>query len=201
MADCLRWHAPALAFSALGRRVQPCLTIYKLLNPSAFVNLSVSGETAQGWTSDATARDAIIQKGSHLICELGFNDIYVGSRSAAQLTSDLGTLYALARSGQKVFQTTITPTSGGSWGSLGTQTPNSNNSVRVTFNTAVRGAPGTFSTINGYYDAAAAWESSFNSGLWVVTPSGPYTVDGVHGNANGYLLVPTGYFINPVVWP
>jgi lysophospholipase L1-like esterase len=60
------------------------------------------------------------------------------------------------------------------------------NSERTTFNKAARSImPGTDGTI----DVAGILESAPNSGKWVVAPSPPYTVDGVHPSPAGYGLV------------
>ena len=66
------------------------------------------------------------------------------------------------------------------------------------FNAAARSIlPGT----QGTFDIAKVFGSSLDSGLWTVTPTPPYTADGVHPTPSGYLRVPSAGVISPVVWP
>ena len=171
-----------------------------------FVNIAVSGEQAVNWLADGTARNQIIRKGSHMICELGTNDIANGQTSAQLITSLQG-IFALARPGQKIYQTTITPsdsdpgTPSAAFTTLTQQTPNNNPSVTVTFNTAIRSGSSGLTALNGYYEVDNVFESSTNSRKWLVTGSPPYTADGIHPNLAGYLLVPAAGVISPVAWP
>ena len=141
-----------------------------------------------------------------MICELGTNDIANGQTSAQLITSLQG-IFALARPGQKIYQTTITPsdsdpgTPSAAFTTLTQQTPNNNPSVTVTFNTAIRSGSSGLTALNGYYEVDNVFESSTNSRKWLVTGSPPYTADGIHPNLAGYLLVPAAGVISPVAWP
>lgn len=173
-----------------------------------YINLSAGGQTSASWNTGATARNLIIQKGSHLVCELGVNDIFSSGLTSAQLITNLNTIYALARSGQKIFQTTITPNpsdaSGSPYTTLVNQTVKPSDANRVTFNTAVRA---TLAGTTGAYDVASVLESSLNSGKWIVNtnptyPSAPpWTPDGLHPNTPGYQLVAASGVIPTPVWP
>lgn len=159
-----------------------------------FANFAVSSNTAQ---------NAIVTPlfgfGSHLVCELGVNDLY-NSRTSVQLITDLQALIAQPRPGQKVIQATITPETTGSWGSLVAQTIKSGNTERVTFNTAVRGGT-TGLPITGIIDTASMAEDSLNSGKWAVSPAPPYTNDGIHPNTAGHALIVAGATLPTLTWP
>lgn len=168
-----------------------------------FLNLSVSGETAQSFIAHATARALLIQKGSHLVTQLGINDFQVNGRTAAQVTSDMQTIWALKWAQQKVFQSTITPdpsdpgTPQPAYTTLTQQTPFPNDAARVTFNTSARAI---ITGSNGYYDMTSGLESSLNSGKWTVTPSPPYA-GGAHPNASGYAVIAAANLIPAPSYP
>lgn len=178
--------------------------ITRSLGSVPFLNLSNSSEVAQFWIARATARKLLIPKGSELIDELGTNDIYINGRSATQVISDKQGIAALARVGQKVYWTTLTPndtdpgTPSAAFTTLGQQTPVTGDSVRVTFNGDLRA--GGIAGMTGFYDITTVLESSLNSGLWVVTPTPPYTT-GLHPTVSGYALVPPSGVIGPVTNP
>jgi lysophospholipase L1-like esterase len=173
--------------------------IARALGNVPFLNLAVSGENAYTWSSDATARNLVIQKGSHLISELGLSDVINRGRTVSQTIAALQSVYALARPSQKIYQTTWTPhsSSSDSWATTDNQKALDNDAIKR-FNTAARSRlPGT----QGTFDIARVFDSSPDSGLWTVTPMPPYTADGVHPKPSGYLLVPSTGVIGPVVWP
>jgi lysophospholipase L1-like esterase len=160
--------------------------IARSLGSIPFLNLAVSGENAYSLSSNGSARNLLIQKGSHLICELGLSDLINHGRTVPQIIRDLRTVYSLARQGQKILQTTWTPRSQSSdkWITINNQTVLNNE--RTLFNRAARSIiPGSDGTV----DIAGVLESAPNSGKWVAAPSPPYTVDGVHPSPAGYALV------------
>lgn len=172
--------------------------VARSLGSIPFINISAGAQVAQSWLTNSSARAQLITKGSHLISEIGLNDLLGGGRTTAQLTSDLQLIFGLAASFQKKYQTTITPltTSTDAFATLINQTVRV--SDRINFNTAVRAG---LSGLNGFFDVASAVESSLNSGKWLVTPTPPYTDDGIHPILAGYLLVPASGVISGIVWP
>lgn len=190
--------------------------IARSLGNIPFVNVAVSGEKASTWVSDATARGTIMQNGSHMVCELGLNDI-LNSATAAQVTANLKTIYALARPGQKIYQTTYTPDTSGSanYSTLVGQTVFAQDSVRMSLNATYRTPPftGDLAALTGIYDVGGVFD--LGNSKWrvdnVSTFVAPYTGDGVHPNGtfssgypsgnNGYQLPPFEGVISPVSWP
>jgi hypothetical protein len=129
--------------------------------------------------------------GSALICEYGVNDFFTGAITSAALITRLHGILDLRRPGQKAYQTTITPetTSTDSWATTGNQTlvNGTQDTQRQTFNTAIRGSTTGLTTLTGFIDAAGTFESG-STGKWIVSPTPPYTVDGVHPNQAGHTL-------------
>lgn len=172
--------------------------VARSMGNTPFLNLSVGGEAAANFLTHGSARKLMIPKGSYLITGLGVNDFQALGRSAAQVTADTQAIWALKSTTQKAFQATITPhsTSADSFATVVGQTPVFGEANRTTFNTAARAI---IAGSNGCYDVAGVLESSLNSGAWVVSPSPPYTVDGLHPNVAGYALVPPANVIGPFV--
>lgn len=166
-----------------------------------FLNMGVPGQTATSWIAQATARDKLIQKGSHLIVQVGVNDLANG-RTSAQIITSLQGIYALARSGQKIYQTTITPdsTSTDSWATLVNQTTVPNPTTEyAALNTAIRAI---LANTTGTYDVTSVVENSLNSSLWPVTGAANFaTSDGLHPSSVGYNAVVSNNIIGPITWP
>lgn len=165
-----------------------------------FINLGCNGQIAGAWAASSPARLPLITKGSHMICEMGIND-FLGAGTSGGVLSDIQAIFALCRAGQKRYQTTINPfpTSSDSWVTLGNQTVSAGQDAqRTAFNDLIRaGSAGG----NGYYEVADVLESSRNSGKWGVTPTPPYTGDGVHPNTAGYAKVQASGAISGITWP
>lgn len=179
--------------------------IARSLGSVPFLNMAANGETTGYPGVNTAARQLMIQKGSHLVGEHGTNDIFGNNTTEANLITALKAEWALARADQKVFQTTILPRTNSSdaWTTLGNQSQISapNNTTRVAFNTDLRGGVITAPNLKGFFDVASVFESSLNSGNWLVTPTPPYTADGIHPNVAGYALVPGSGVVSPIVWP
>lgn len=173
--------------------------IARSLGSIPFINIAAGGQIAQNWATNSPARSPLIQKGSHLICEMGVNDLN-GSRTSAQLIADLQAIFAFGAAFQKKYQTTITPmsTSTDAFATLVNQTARASAAERMTFNNAVRaGSVGP----TGFFDIASVLESSVNSDKWIVAPTPPYTGDGIHPTPSGYLLVPAAGVISGITYP
>ena len=181
--------------------------IARSLGNIPFINLAAGGMTANAWLSRAPARSQLIQKGSHILSNMGINDMLQG-RTTSQWSADMTTLFGYGASWQKKYQTTLTPvttdpgTPSAAWTTLTQQTVTS--SDRVNCNTAIRAG---LSFVNGYFEVADVVESARNSGKWTVTPSPPYTGDGTHPGVNntsnlaGYGLVQSSGVITGITWP
>lgn len=179
--------------------------ISRSLGNIPFLNMAISGETASGFISNGGARLLLIQKGSHVASGHGTNDIFNNGASEATLITSLKSIWATTRFDQKVYQRTLIPRNNSSdaWATLVNQSQISapNNTTRIAFNTDLRGGVIAASNLKGFYDVASAIESSLNSGLWTVTPSPPYTSDGIHPNVAGNALVPPSGVISGITWP
>lgn len=161
-----------------------------------FVNIGLGGGTI---TTNGPQYPFLISKASHIISEYSTNDFFVSSQTSAQVIAGIQAVAKYRRQGQKLWQTTCTPQTTGSWSTLPAQSTKAGESNRVTFNTALRA--GGISGIDNYADVCTALESSLNSGLWVVTPSPPYTGDGVHPNVAGYAKVQAAAVYPTISWP
>lgn len=176
-------------------------TIARSLGSVPFLNLGISGMQATTWIANSRGKKgSLALGGSHLITELGVNDLTFG-RTSAQLTSDLQSIWALGTGIQKIYQTTITPvapSSTDSYATVGGQTPQSTSiqNNKIAFNNAVKAIlPGTA----GYYDVESVYESSLNSTIWKAPG---YTTDGTHpANSTIYELVDGAGVVSPVSWP
>lgn len=120
-----------------------------IANGYPYVKVCQPGETAQQWAANGTAMSLIegrmgaLKFGTHAIYAYGRNDVS-GGRTLAQLQGDWITGWG--RQGLSIvgFQATITPrpTSTDNWITLGNQTVDVNEAVRLTANAWLRdGAP------------------------------------------------------------
>lgn len=153
-----------------------------------FANISAPGGEAHNFNTQWAARKVLLAYGSHLVCQLGVNDIEQLGNSAATLLSDLQAIWA--QSAKKITQTTLTPkaSSTDSWATTANQTTAATNSVLQSFNATLR-AGGISGLNNGYFEVAHVLEPVANDGLWInpVSPGGgPYTADGLHPLKVGY---------------
>jgi hypothetical protein len=155
----------------------------------AFCNLSSPDIQARYWLTDHAARKQILPYCSHIICELGINDIQAG-QTPDQLISSLQAIAAL--SAAKFIQTTLIPFSDSTdgWATTANQTAKWL-TQRNSFNIAVRAhAAGN----SDYFDTAGPLEAVAGDGLWISkvstpSPGGPYTSDGRHPSASAYSYV------------
>lgn len=173
--------------------------IARSLGSIPFINLSNGGETAQGCFAASTARRLLWSKGSHAITQYSVNDLNFAGRTAVQIVADLQSVWSNLSGFQKVYQTTTTPlsTSTDAWATVVNQATLVA-TERVNFNTAVRAG---ITGATGFFDVASALESSLNSGKWTVTPTPPYTSDGIHPVLSGNQLVASSGVISGITWP
>lgn len=153
------------------------------------VKIAKIGDRAQFFLSSHAKRLRADYGATHVICNYGINDIDGGSRTLAQLQSDItGVWQAFVDLGIKVFQTTLTPytSTTDSFATTANQTPKmgaTKEAIRTSYNDWIRTTP---APLTGYFETADLVESARNSGLWAAdgTPN-RYTSDGLHPNANG----------------
>lgn len=147
-----------------------------------YTNMSASGATAKGVVDNNTLRVPVASSASHVIVQLGVNDIFGNHRTPADLTSYVSTIKNLFP-GKKIILVTITPdtTSTDGWVTVGNQTTlnSTDEASKVTYNTSVRAG---VSGVLNFAEIADVAESARNSGLWKANSTG----DGVHPNASMY---------------
>lgn len=180
--------------------------VARSLGSVPFVNIAVTGMLAQTWVGNSSGKKLLLGNSSHLITQLGRNDLS-SSRTTAQITSDLQSIWALAKAvnaNTKLFQSTITPlttdpgTPAAAWTTLGQQSLVASSAERDTFNAAVRAV---LAQSNGSYDLTQPLETATTNGKWVVTPTPPYTSDGTHPTVAGYALVAAAGLIPTPAYP
>lgn len=183
-----------------------------------FVQVSISGESANNWATPAKRRarmKQIEEAGcTHAFVTLGVNDI-VGSTVAVLQAAMLNVGTALAGRRMRAYASTLTPTttSTDSWATTAGQTVAAGESKRVAYNAWVRAgmpldpttkaavSPGTAGALLtggaghpyvGWMELADAVESARDSGLWKVTGSANgYTADGIHPSTVGHQAMAT----------
>lgn len=161
-------------------------------------------ETSNDGTREVRLRFALAAGAAIIVWEEGTNDVN-GARTAAQIKASLLAGWKRAAAGgARVYQTTITPWSGGDFTTTGAgQTVNTNDAARTATNDWIRaGAPidpttlavvaigtsgalvagATGHPLHGYFETADAVESARNSGKWKAN----YTADGAHPEQVGH---------------
>ncbi len=157
--------------------------VARSLGPNfAYLNMSVSSDRANWWVSNHTQRLALTSYCSHIINELGFNDMFGAARSVAQVQGDLETIWGLFS--KPIYQTTVTPrtTSTDGWVTTTNQATTTGESTRTTINDWIRaGQP----DVTAYFETADVMETARNSGIW----KAGYTQDGSHPIQSSYIAV------------
>ena len=163
----------------------------------AWMNSAANGGTVTDLYGSADSKQLlgfIGRNNSHVICELGTNNIVWDSpiSSLDALKASYLKLWGfLAKQGASIYQTTITPdtTSTDSWATTANQTVlhAESESLRVAINDWIRTCP---APLSGYFDSADRAETARNSGIWKATGAAfGYTKDGVHPNSAGTVLL------------
>lgn len=172
----------------------------------ASVNIAFSGETAESFLSDATARSAVYPYGSQVIAALGINDMQANARTPAQAAANVNALLP-SFGAPKKWVITIEPytDSVNHWVSPDDQTLHVGAGGAVdagAFNDIVRAG---LSHANGFYEIADVVMTARNSNHWKVTTVGsdspPFTGDGLHPNNSGNSLELHSGAIVPASWP
>lgn len=137
--------------------------------------------TASTWM---TQRIALAQSYcTHVLCNLGINDVNLLSRTGAQAFADLQTVWAYFGD-MPILQSTVAPvsTSTDSWATTANQTTAGSNTNRVALNASIRAT----GLVAGVIELADVVESGRDSGLWAVPG---YTTDGIHESQKANLAI------------
>lgn len=153
-----------------------------------FANLGIPSTTLALWATNRTNRMLFAPYATHVLSELGINDI----RSSVSLsTLKTGIKNFVNNFTVPVYWTTEEPvtTSSDSFVTLSGQTKFAQDSVRVSFNDALRNNA-MAGSLWGYVEMADAVESARDSGLWAVNGAVNWpTTDGVHGSSVGNIAM------------
>ncbi len=164
---------------------------WALRNEFAWSNFALPGDAAENFIGRFPLTAPLIEgRFTHVICALGIGDVRKGGeqRIRANLTR---VWHLMAENNMKVFQTTITTEteSTDGWLSATRQTLRNRNfaegGLRHEINNWIRTKP---PPLSGYFDVAAALETSLDSGIWNAPGGRAVTNDGVHLNPIGTAL-------------
>lgn len=164
-----------------------------------FVCIAYFSARAYQWLAHATARDVLLPYGSQVINALGINDLF-DAQTPAQLVASLQSINAATGAKYK-YNTTLQPytsdpgTPAAAYTTLGQQ---SVVAITSAFNDLVRAG---FAGQSGFYEIADTSTSAHNSNKWIVTPTPPYTGDGLHPNNAGIALITNSGVIIPAPYP
>jgi len=173
-----------------------------------YVQVAKAGEYANDWQgtySKRVARGRAVGQMPVLICAYGFNDIYAGSRTLAQVKASLLGIWAEMSQGgeRKVYQTTITPrtTSTDSWATVANQTiyeEGTSNVTRLALNEWLRAPASAGSGNSAIFDAAGTLEGIVDTAAQVeVNAAGVLTLGGSRWIVNGTADWPTSDGYHP----
>lgn len=164
----------------------------------AYINLGVSGDRLETAKANYTKRGELASYCSHILSNLGGNDIGGWSRTPAQAHADLQTLLGLsAFAGKQWWHATAEPflvTSSDSYATEANQTVGAETTDTDTFNNTLRGG---VAKIAGVIDVASIVESATTAGKWQAPKGQALTGDGTHPNRRGYLKIQSSGIIQP----
>lgn len=160
----------------------------------AYINAGVSSDFAVNRAHRSRRIAALAQYCSHVVVQLGFNDLFSGGYTAAQIMSNLNNIYSQYPS-KPILQATITPTttSTDAWATTGNQAVRPGEAERVTLNGLIRAKP---IPLVGVLEIADVMETARNSGIFKAPGN---TADGVHETRAGYDLIAVSGAINAAV--
>lgn len=147
-----------------------------------FADVGQSSESLTSFLANHTQRMLLAPYASHVINQLGINDI-AGSLSTVKSNyTALANLFTVP-----VFGTTLLPytTSTDNWSTVANQTVKSSEGNRVSFNNSVRNRE--LAGYSGYIELADSVESARNSGRWSANGTAYFmTIDGLHPNPGAF---------------
>jgi lysophospholipase L1-like esterase/predicted secreted protein len=175
----------------IARSLMPVVPTVNLSIPGACVN----AVNSHYWGALGIARTRILPYLTHIVLELGINDL-AGFFTAAQTSAQMQAHYIAFHQSlfgigldptAQIIQTTITPYSTSStdgWTTTANQTPFPNDAQRIATNNLIRaGLP----FVDSFYEIANVVEEPNNSGKFAAPPA--ITDDGLHFNVAGYQLI------------
>ncbi|WP_457091410.1 SGNH/GDSL hydrolase family protein [Microvirga sp. P5_D2] len=143
---------------------------------ATFVNVSRGGYTLSGFGSNSRFRRETLQNVSHVILQLGPNDLTGGADLATMQSRFQTACNIIAGMGKKVIAVTHPPSGvSGTFTTLGGQTPHANDAVRIAFNAWMKTLP--------HADMAAVWD--INALVEEPTSPGKYRVDSFAWTSDG----------------
>jgi lysophospholipase L1-like esterase len=174
----------------IARSLMPIVPTVNLSIPGACVNAA----NTHYWGALGIARTRILPYLTHIVLELGINDLagfFTGAQTSAQMQAHYVAFHqALFGIGldptAQIIQTTITPysTSTDGWATTVNQTPHASNAQRVATNNLIRaGLP----FVDAFLELADVAEEPDDSGKFLAPPA--HTDDGLHFNVAGYQLI------------
>lgn len=158
---------------------------------TGYVKMTRASDTMAQMLADYRRRLSYlsITNPSHVIQQMGSNDISNGGSFDTVKARLIETWAILDSMGHKVIQTTYTPTttSTDNWATVANQTVAASNPVRIAINDWIRTCPGP---LTGYLECSDQVETARNSGIWKVDgTANKYTVDGLHLSPFAHLEV------------
>lgn len=169
--------------------------IDRWVNPYySVLNLGVAAQTASGVASTHTQLIKFLPYCTGMFVNLGVNDVYTNSETAATVEADLQSIYALQSNLNggtgPVWQTTIMAetTSTDNWLTVANQTAKTGSTTINTINAWIRA---NTAAITGYFENSTPVSTAQDSDIWLANGVGVqgYTVDGIHGSQQGYLTI------------
>lgn len=173
----------------------------------AFLNHGADGARCSNgnYLSWTPLRRTLWKYASHIIDELGYNDIIYDNVSAATTEANLRkNIWSLYPPNAIIIRTTLTPksTSSNAFTAVdgSDQTTHANNSVRVTFNTDVRNG---LAGVRSFFETGWAVEHAHDDGKWQATGvANGYTGDGDHPRlAPGNTLASSAVDMTQIFYP
>jgi lysophospholipase L1-like esterase len=159
-----------------------------------FLTMARDSDRAQYNQVTAYRKRAPWRYGTHLLCNLGTNDL-AGGRTLAELQADITAIWTDAkRVGLKVYQCNLLPRVTGTFSTAAGQTPIAgfeSGGLRDQFNAWLLTQVGTY--LEGVIDVASAVEDPSNHGKWAAN----LTADGIHPVSSAYVLI--GNALRPAV--
>lgn len=161
-----------------------------------YSTIAQGGDSALKFVASHTLRVALKSYFTHVVCNLGVNDITNNARTAAQAAADLATIRGYF-TGKPFYFGTMTPDSSSSdnWATESGQTVVATAGTLNTLNDLIRAG---ISGASGYFEISDVVSTARNSNKWLTDGNArTYTADGLHGTAVANELVRTSGAIDP----
>jgi hypothetical protein len=166
-----------------------------------YINMGVSGDSSTRFNASHTQRIKLLPYCTSTISGYGHNNFANDGESLSTMETSLATMYGTVAanmfgSSPTIIQTTIIPwtTSTDSWATTVNQTVTAFQTSVAGYNTDLLAA--TVGPLGGSYNTSSVLGTGTNNSLWIITPSPPYTPDGVHPAPVGYALIQSSAIID-----